>query len=229
MSRGVVYIVTEQSGYLNLLNKSLDCTTKFADVHVLSDIPHVTDRCPTSHIDVPKEIRGYKSRWLKTQLPLYSPFDQTLYLDSDAVVLQPLDELWEKTGLFLALDIHPTIGQGLIAGDDDHKGSAKERKETADVCLMNNPYYNGGVIYYTKDDNSDAFFKGWHEEWFKYQNVDQFALVRAIAKKKSVVNTLSHIYNYNPKMYKGQLPEEIIIAHYWTISQREREQRCPIV
>ena len=49
---------------------------------------------------MPTTSRTWRARcWLfKTQLPLLTPFDRTLYLDADTVVVGKIDELWPESG-----------------------------------------------------------------------------------------------------------------------------------
>jgi len=56
---------------------------------------------------------GFASRAYKTQLNRYSPFEESLYLDTDTIVTRRLDALWsylDRAPLAAALDIHRTVG-----------------------------------------------------------------------------------------------------------------------
>lgn len=80
----------------------------------------------------------------KMHLDLYSPFEETLFIDSDCLVLRPLDHIWE---VFKDADFGATANRTtLTKGDKD---------EYMDVDFLLNkfnlkgiPKFNGGAYYF---------------------------------------------------------------------------------
>src|SRR5579862_6546929 len=85
-----------------------------------------------------------RSRYYKTMIHRLSPWDCTLFLDSDTLIFAPSDEIWralDSNPLAMVIDEIPTIRERLVwarrPGDEEEKKHIPE---------LDAPYFNTGVI-----------------------------------------------------------------------------------
>jgi hypothetical protein len=155
---------------------------------------------------------AFRSRDLKTCLANISPYNETLYLDSDILPMRPLNPIWDylaQGDMAMAVDRQPTIA------DCDHIANV-EKAYTLRLLPSDTPQYNIGVILWRNSTPTQALFKHWQQEWNKFQRHDQLALVRAIAQARPRVAILSINYNISPIDAPKLLAEnEVYLLHCW--------------
>jgi hypothetical protein len=118
-----------------------------------------------------------RSRYLKTTLYDWSPYEQTLYLDADTRVRGSV------MGLFAMLDdgwdmvIAPSVNQGarLLA-----HVRAEERDLTYDELGYRPVQLQGGVLAFRRNERVATLFEVWHREWLRFRDMDQAALLRSL-------------------------------------------------
>jgi hypothetical protein len=136
-----------------------------APVHVLTDAP-----IDTSHTLIDPLV-GEASRYYKTRLFHYSPFETTIFLDDDTLVKASfgnLDDLIGGGNFAMARDPFATLGlwkkniathcRGLNAAWDAFEGYVHPRLERL-------PYYNSGVMIWRKNATAQELFDYWHDLW----------------------------------------------------------------
>lgn len=193
-SEGVVYLCT--GSYSDMLTNSINSLigkNPQLPFHVLSDRPLSVDFTWIA------SLTGKASRQIKTNLHKYSPFDITLFCDSDTVFGEKvdLDELLEGSDLAMAFDADPQVGRGarVFLKYQDFTSEA-EVEETLSLCGEDYPFYNSGVMIWRKSEKTREFFERWHMEWLKYRRADQLALARALCVSDVNVKTLPQKYNF---------------------------------
>ncbi len=203
--RGTIIVVTDQPASFELLKKDTRLTIELAE------------------LPIPGK---YASRFAKTSLNQYAAADINLYLDADTLVLRPIDEIWSYvSNADLALALEPSLDP--VKDQAIRHSSAFSVEEAALVSgleFKDPRYFNSGVLLWKKGEASDAFFKAWHEEWLRFQKVDQPSLVRALRAVDIQVQTLPPKFNHTPKTTDT---EPIVIEHYWE-SIRETGEVQPI-
>ena len=103
----------------------------------------------------PKHIRS------KVDFISQSPFEKTLYLDSDTLIVQDLSDIFDSLERF---DVAVT-----------HDYARKRRKYSKIIPEYSNiPYsfseVNGGVFAFKKNERTDKFLALWKEYFYKYFN-----------------------------------------------------------
>jgi hypothetical protein len=178
---GIIYIAIDRHDYLSMAIASaltLRSLGESAPIVIYSDLlPKsivLPERIAIERILCPKNVEGFRSRWLKTFVNRLSPFHKTLFLDADIVPLRPIDDLWEYEGLAMALAYRPTIGEC------DHI-SPDEYRYTLARLSPSMPQFNSGVIRFDRSTTVDRLFECWRTEWRRFGRHDQLALARAIA------------------------------------------------
>jgi lipopolysaccharide biosynthesis glycosyltransferase len=166
-------------------------------------------------VNVPEGTPTYKSRWIKTQIALFTdpPF---LYLDSDTLIQGRLNELFIKCeGIYLApnhalLDIKNQIFEG-----DRLIIKAMNWSYNKDI------YYNGGIIFFNDAVLSKLVCRTWHDNWVSSVNEthkyrDQPSLNKTLLDANISVKILEIKYNAqiagNFCAYKNAL-----ILHFYTV------------
>jgi hypothetical protein len=191
------------------------------------DVPLSTEpACTWQRID---SLSGVASREIKTQLFAYSPFDETLYLDNDTLVVGKLDEIWqflEAAPIAAALDIQQTLGAAVESGLHYRQLTPEEAEVTLKTCGESAPYFNTGVLLWHTCPASEFFFREWHRQWQRFGRRDQFAFARALAVTRQKIATLPACFN-QPVL--GELTDAVRtqsrILHFWLPPKRERMER----
>lgn len=210
-SRGVIAIAngTDHSDRVNVLFNSLRQAGYGGPIALISD----EAKC------------GFKSRFYKTQLDVFSPFEETLFLDTDVVALRDLATVWEFLNngeLWMALDRYSRVGNALVRAA--RSAHPEERHVTHAVCSENQPYFNSGVILFRKSSNTRAFFSRWHQEWKVFQTVDQLAAARACQALAVAPSILPPIYNYSLRQYRKTRSNNVVFLHCWGVPPRKHER-----
>ena len=148
-------------------------------------------------IEVPAVESTWESRYYKTQLNRFA-FARTLYLDADTLPVAPIDPLWDElrwADICLAHDIQADVASFLNVSRGKEHLSRDELIYMGGLPQRNCHYYNSGVILWRQCPAVDRLFRVWHREWKRFRNLDQLALVRAIAETGTSVHTLSPVWN----------------------------------
>jgi hypothetical protein len=109
------------------------------------DLADVYDLC------IPVDLSFGKGLLQKLHLDLYTPFDETLFVDSDCLVVGPIDPLWP---LFSAVPV------GVVGGpirDEYWFGDVAVIRERLGV-VEPVPHFNGGLIYLDSSPEARAVF-----------------------------------------------------------------------
>jgi hypothetical protein len=163
-------------------------------IHVLSDVP----------VDVPftwcDAMTGQASRWYKTQSDRLSPFPGvTMIFDDDCVMHRPFPDMAELLGgADMAAKVEPgcpTVAKACRVGRHAWI-STGEKSYTTKNAPGDTPHYNSGVLLFRKTPAIHALFGRWHQEWLRFQHIDQLALCRAIAACPVEVARLGEEHNY---------------------------------
>ena len=188
MSRGVIYVAYGERAR-DEFYRSHSLLLRYHDIPVSL----VSDRAypGVSWISFPDLDRG--ARQAKLSIDLLSPYDQTLYLDADTRPYQyiasgfhSLDDGWD-------LAICPSTQQG---SDFLWRCSKREIAETMDSFSSNRILsLQGGVMFFSKNNRVHAFFARWREEWAKYKDQDQGAMIRSLAANPLKVWLLGRPWN----------------------------------
>jgi hypothetical protein len=112
--------------------------------------------------DIPDFLKGYydiiipynpeyeNPFTLKLKLYLYTPFDQTLFIDADSLVLHPIDMYWDfLTG-------HTFVYEGKILSEGFWYFDIEKTAKQIDVPWI--PKFNSGMFLFKKDELSQSIF-----------------------------------------------------------------------
>lgn len=133
------------------------------------------------YVPAPPSFHGLpakSARYSKTLLPIWSPYDQTLYLDADTMPNGNIMAGFDALDAGFEFVIVPSKASG--SEWQWHVGEP-ERQYTADALGYLGLELGGGVFYFRKTEAVQAFFEAWSREWLVYQGEDQCALLRALA------------------------------------------------
>lgn len=134
-----------------------------------------------------------RSRWAKVTLDMWSPFDETLYLDADTRVQGSVEHGYEMLDDGWDMVITPSAHQG---SDNMWHIAPDEREytyllyECGDVLQL-----QGGVFWFRRSAAITALFNAWRDEWRKWQQFDQAALLRALILSPVKVHLLGRPFN----------------------------------
>jgi hypothetical protein len=115
---------------------------------VITDVPDILN----SYYDIviPYNTEDGNPFTIKLKLPLYTPFEKTLYIDADSLVLHPIDMYWD----FLA--DHDFAYQGEIFSEGFWYLDIKKTIEQIHVPWL--PKFNSGMFLFKKTETSQRIF-----------------------------------------------------------------------
>ena len=170
--------------YLSI--ESLRATNPALPVRVIGE-PVRTAEC----IPFPREDAG--GRWGKLNADLLSPFEQALYLDADTRVHGDLSAGFQVLDDGFDLVICPSTKQGQsVMGH----ANAEDRNATFEALGCREILgLQAGVFYFKKGEAVRRLFAAWREEWERFRNQDQPALLRALDRVPVRVHLFGNEWN----------------------------------
>jgi len=201
--RGVLYCAIENPAYLEAAVVSAFALRQLEPelpITLITDLPLPIPALhrqgiAVKHVEIPNQWRspgGFASRLVKTSLPEFSDFEQTLYLDADVLPILPIHAIWsylEAGDLVMKPDVQAQIGQ--CDHIDEH-----EKQYTLKHCPADTPHYNAGVMLWRRTPSTTALFQAWKAEWQVFHQHDQLAFVRALQTHPIPVVALPDLYNF---------------------------------
>lgn len=225
-NRGVVYCATTQPVYLEAalissialrqLNPEIPITI-FCDpaleLFASSTLQDLLQTYGINVIELSIEGDAFLSRSVKTRLNQLSPYQETLYIDSDMLPLKSISSVWDyldQSDMAMVRDRLPTLAQC------DHVAQV-EIDYTLKLLPGDTHHFNSGLMVWRNNEATQSLFKRWQDEWLVFQRHDQLALVRAIAAENFVVSQMPVNYNTSPRDATPVLlpKNEVYLLHCW--------------
>jgi hypothetical protein len=145
---------------------------------------------------------------VKPFLHTVSPFEQTMYIDCDTEFLHNPEPAFDllKHWDFLCTQERLFVSQLYNRPRAGWFHNYEERDQTILELGANGdfPFWNSGVFFFRKNENTANLFKFWYTEWRRWELWDeQLALMRAANRSNARIFPLPEIWNYphddNPK------------------------------
>lgn len=148
------------------------------------------------------------NRNIKTNIIDYSPFDKTLYIDCDTVIVSDIS----LCGFFLRYFDICFKGRYLPQLDLD-RGNRKIFEGRFAVSEL--PHWNGGVFMFTKNERVRDFFKLWNLYYKKLDSpYDQTSLVEAVFRSECRILSLGERWNMLTGRKEPRYDPSNKIVHY---------------
>lgn len=171
-------------------------------------------------VDCPKGFNGLKkSRYIKTNLRFFVSGD-FLYIDSDTVIADSLDEIDTFDGDLGAVY---DSNRSLLISDSNSAADwyiISLSKQLEWPSVVGWPNYNGGVMFARDSELSYKYYKRWYELWQesskKGVNLDMPALCRANVEMGGCIKELSGIWNCQIQRQGLPLLPQAKIIHCFT-------------
>lgn len=184
MNKGVVYIAFGDR-YVDEVLFSASTLKAASDLHVTL----FTDREISSpNLDTVVKIEPDHKRPKVDHLP-HTPYDLTLYLDSDTRIERDVTDMYDILDRFDLAAVH----------DHSRKSSRWAIIPEYDAIPYGFPEYNSGVILFRKSPKLDGFFKLWKQHFHRYQSTtngqDQASFRIALWQSELQIHTLPFEYN----------------------------------
>ena len=144
------------------------------------------------------------ARAAKTSLYVWSPYEQTLYLDADTRPQQSLEAGWGALDRGWDLAAAPSLDPEFERLGADERGRL--------ILTLGAGYpvpLNSGVMFFRRSDRLASFWREWAAEWGRYRGRDQGAMLLALERAKPRVWLLGQPWNDRPDSAGA------IIAHYF--------------
>lgn len=134
------------------------------------------------------------SRWAKTNLNnLIEHWTYVVYIDADTRIRGPVTCGFDllKDGWDIA--ITPSTNQG--EESMWHIGYEERNCTLGEIGCPESLQLQGGLFFFRKCTRVDRLFECWREEWLRYQDQDQAALLRALYKTPVKIWILGRPWN----------------------------------
>jgi len=188
MKRGLLYVVFGKQ-YDNLAVHTIIHSRLFTDlpIHIITNVSDRNEKwngiknISFSVFNTPQN----RNRDYKTRMDLYSPFDETLYLDCDAVIrrngIEHVFDLLQGKDLVLNMYLRWVLGDKILR---IYKKAMKKSKVILPLCV-----YNGAIICFGR--GLKDFFILWNRIWKETgKGREMPALACAIKKSRITVQNL---------------------------------------
>jgi len=119
-------------------------------------------------------------RWAKVNLDALSPYTDTLYLDADTRVHGEIGAGFHILADGFDVVLAPSTKQ---ATDALWHIAEEEREATFAELGRDLLQLQGGVFWFRKSIETAALFAAWREEWQRWRDQDQAALLRALHRQ----------------------------------------------
>ncbi len=226
--RGVVYCVTNDRAYLEsaltsaMILRSLEpelpisIGSNLPLLHKLStELALRQHNISTIFLNTPDELADHPfvSRYLKTNLINWSPYQETLFLDADILPCLPIGDLWaylDQAAIAMVLDRLPLVEMC------DHISEQEKSYTLAKIPALSKQF-NSGVMLWRNNAETQKLFSQWQREWQVFQKQDQLALVRALHHAQVAVAEIPRTYNGSPRDSVDLIKEgqKIYLLHCW--------------
>lgn len=192
--RDTIIVVTDLINFFSKYKKDLNLTLK----------------------EVEKQKDKYDSRMFKTSINQYSNAENNLYLDSDTLILGPIDTIWEfisEGDIAFALDPFEGDAKHLAILQCFSSNLSEEVTEIKKFNYVDNRYFNSGVFLWKNNDTTKKLFEEWNKEWKKFRKIDQPSLCRAVNIVRDIkINILPPRFNCTPFSKTAYPP---LIKHFF--------------
>jgi hypothetical protein len=224
LNRGVIYCATTSDYYLEsalisaIALRQLEPTLP---IMVISDRPLLRQFPLSDYGITPRfvsaeslgDLGSFSSRSVKTQLLSFSPYSETLFIDADILPIKPIGRLWEylaQGDMAMVSDRNPTLA------DCDHIAQP-EKDYTLALLPGPTPHFNSGLMVWRNSRSTQQLFQHWHQEWQRFHQQDQLALMRAIDQTQMKIVPLPVTYNISPRDAAPLLSRdhEVYLLHCW--------------
>lgn len=155
-------------------------------------------------VEQPDSDVGGRRAKLKAYELTPAEWDAVLYLDADTEVVAPIYRFfeWVEDGWEFVITKDPHLMDTMYSFRRRNNVEESAKVEKA-VRTLHTLQYNGGVWAFSRGPRVAAFFKRWQEEWEKYAQRDQGALIRAMYADPLRVLVLGNEWNTFPKYTRG--------------------------
>lgn len=216
IARGVLYVVYGDRARAQFLHSraSLRSVAPSLSVAVVSDTPiEVDDVVTIIHPNADPGARVYK-----TGMYSLTPFEDTLFLDADTIVKsspEPGFNLLKCVDLVLAQDVN----RNFATNKWPHLNPEEVKITGEEIGSRHHMYFNSGVIFFTRNERVERMMTAWADEWNRYGQQDQMALLRAIHKNPVRIAPMRAPWNTHHER------EAVFVYHKHRAARREGAPR----
>ena len=196
-NNGILYIVSGERHLAEAI-QSIESVRHFSEI----PITVICDRLPSEPVRAAFLVRPTgQLKWPKAQWVAETPYDRTLCLDTDTIMLRG-----DSLTAFDLLDRFD-MAMGLAPSQGFAPTDAMPRAF---------PHFNCGVIYYKKNDRTLPLFEDWKKRYLiaeKEGRGDQGSLAAAVYHSDARVAVLADHWNFRAHNAVRLEPESIRILH----------------
>ena len=199
--RGVCYVAYGEAA-------RKEARLSIQSLRLFNDLPATVIGEPVAgaeHIEFKQIDAG--GRWAKLNVDLLTPYELTAYIDADAWPMADISAGFEVIADGWDVAIAPCFNQGR---DLFWHIGEEERAETLAELGYEPLQLQAGVMFIGKSQETARLFSAWRDEWLRWHDQDQAALLRALAHTPTRVWMLGSSWNGGS-----------VISHRWGALRRQ--------
>lgn len=185
---GAVYVAIGERAQ-DEAGRSVESLRRFSDVSV--SVLYVIETLPQPPVALNNDSQW--SRWAKTNLNNLIDWTYVVYIDADTRIRGSLMDGFNILRDGWDIVITPSTCQG-----DDlmwHIGQEECDRTVDEIGYRESLQLQGGLFFFRKCTRVDRLFECWREEWLRYRDQDQAALLRALHRTPAKIWLLGRPWN----------------------------------
>lgn len=164
-------------------------------------------------VDVPREYsKAQRSRYIKTNLRKFVKGDY-LFIDTDTVIRSSLADIDNLTH-----DVYAVRDLNMFSRFTKRYKTVVENYVSICDDILNEPYFNSGVMYVKDTPKAHQLYQVWYESWKDFCDMglflDQPVLCYANKLVGRIIHRLDDVWNYQTFYITERDINRIKIAHY---------------
>ena len=195
MNKGILYAATEEDLVREAQTSAKTVKDEMGDLPIA--IVTESETNPDGFdvvINLESPTHGFQDKILAMEK---SPFEKTLYLDTDTYMNDDVQDVFEALDHFDIAAVH-----------NQNRDIYTEKNLGVPQCF---PEYNSGVVAFNKSETK-TFFKKWLKEYSEDHQGDQPSFRKVLYERDLQIATLPNEFNYLPR-YPGHIVKDVKIFH----------------
>lgn len=187
-------------------------------------MPVAIATAPALHEGLCDEQRATADHWIKIDLPparnrlvktsadIHSPFERTLMLDADTLVVADITPMFDWLRHF---DVAFKLNEARL-GSAGNVAKGRSPVLEGSVTVDDLPHWNGAVCLFRRSAASREFFATWSSRFEHWGSpFDQVSLVDAIFLSSARVLSFDYRWNSPTKSYRNpKKSADVVVLHY---------------
>lgn len=235
MDIGIAYIALDSVSYLGMTLMSISSLRLAGNEEPVCIITNIPDCLWSGQEELsykPVQLTSFATKgmrsvaYIKSHIEELSPYNSTLLLDADILILGSLESIWSGTApVAVAIDACGSIS--IVRKACPLWGTQEAWAATIDMVGEEAQHFNIGVLRIDKSATARTFLREWRMqiERFAPPDVDEIAFIRALHVCKTQVDILKSSFNCSYRRFHDDQVhvDNPVIVHFNAVPRHLRD------